>query len=180
MLRADHARKILKIAHTIAACGIIGGLVCYMVILLYAPQDTALRYADIRQTIDTLCRYVLLPSLAIALISGLLSMAVHRPFQDTMWAWIKALLGIGMFEGTLAIVHAKADTAARLSLKIAEATGDTAALNDSLSAAIASEWTTLWAILALSVANVVLGVWRPSFRRRSASPRTGSRINLGP
>jgi hypothetical protein len=78
------------------------------------------------------------------------------------WVWMKALLGISMFEGTLAIVHAKATEAAQLSEKIAN--GEPA--SDALAAAIASEWMTLFAILALSVANYVLGIWRPALAMR--------------
>lgn len=155
-------RRALKFLHTVAAAGILGALACYMIILLYAPQDTPRAYADARATIDAISSYLLLPSLGIALISGLLSMVAHRPFQDMRWVWMKALLGISMFEGTLAIVHAKATEAAQLSEKIAN--GEPA--SDALAAAIASEWMTLYAILALSVANYVLGIWRPALAMR--------------
>ena len=85
-------RKTLKFFHTLASCGLIGALLGYMIILTKAPQDTLNAYADLRQSIALLSNYLLLPSLAIALITGLLSMAVHRPFQDMRWAWVKALL----------------------------------------------------------------------------------------
>lgn len=154
-------RKALKFFHTLASCGLIGVLLGYMIVLTNAPQDTASKYADVRHTISALCNYVLLPSLAVALVTGLLSMAVHRPFQEMRWAWIKALLGLSMFESTLAIIQAKADTAAKLSIKIAA--GE--AQPDALVTALASEWTTLGAIMALSIANIVLGVWRPLLKK---------------
>jgi hypothetical protein len=157
-------RKTLKFFHTLAACGLIGALVGYGVILIFAPQDTPARYADIRFTIDALCDYVLMPSLALALVTGLLSMAVHRPFQEMRWAWIKALLGIGMFEATLGLIQAKADYAAKISAKMVS--GEAAP--DALDVALANEWTALGAIMAISVANIVLGIWRPSFSKRSA------------
>jgi hypothetical protein len=69
-----------------------------------------------------------------------------------------------MFEGTLAVIQSKAGEAARLSEKVAK--GEPA--SDALAAAIASEWTALYAILALSVANYVLGVWRPALVRKEA------------
>jgi hypothetical protein len=154
-------RKALKFLHTLSACGIIGALLAYMALLLKAPQGSPAQYADMRVSIDAICDYLLMPSLGIALISGLLSMAVHKPFQDLMWVWIKALLGISMFEATLAIVNAKAEYAAKLAAEIA-AGADKA---DALAKGLANEWTTLWAILAISIANVVLGVWRPMFKR---------------
>lgn len=155
-------RKALKFLHTFASCGLIGALLGYMIVLITAPQDIARSYAEARQTISALCNYLLLPSLAIALVSGLLSMAVHRPFQEQRWAWVKALLGLGMFESTLGIIQSKANYAATVSAKIV--TGE--ATPDTLTTAIANEWYALGAIMALSIANIVLGVWRPRLAKR--------------
>lgn len=155
-------RKTLKILHTLASCGLIGGLACYMIMLVMAPQETPAAYADLRQSIADISNYVLLPSLAIALVSGLFSMAVHRPFQNKRWAWIKAAMGLLMFKGVLAIIGANADHAATLSRRIAN--GEPA--GELLDVALANEWLTLGVIMALSVANVLLGVWRPRLQRR--------------
>ena len=157
-----HLRKTMKFLHTVASAGMIGGLLAYGVLLVYAPQDTLARYADMRQSIMHVSNYVLLPSLAIALVTGLLSMAVHPPFQEKRWAWMKALLGIGMFEATLGIIGSKADYAAKISAKIASGEAEAALLKS----ALATEWSSLFAIMALSIANVVLGVWRPALARR--------------
>lgn len=154
-------RKTVKILHTISACGLIGGLGCYMVLLVAAPQDTPEAYADLRQSIAVISDYVLLPSLAVALVSGLLSMVVHSPFLDRGWVWIKAALGILMFKGVLTIISAKSDYAARIAGEMA--TGDAAP--EALDSLLALEWGTLWAVMAISVANVVLGVWRPRLVR---------------
>ena len=70
-----HLRKTMKFLHTVASAGMIGGLLAYGVLLVYAPQDTLSRYADMRQSIMYVSNYVLLPSLGIALVTGLLSMA---------------------------------------------------------------------------------------------------------
>ena len=155
-------RKALKFLHTLAACGLAGALAGYMIVLVFAPQASAGQYADMRQTIQALADYVLLPSLVIALVSGLLAIAAHRPFQEMRWVWVKALLGLGMFEATLAIIQSKANTAAGMARKIADGEGSA----DALAAAIASEWTALYAIMTISVANIVLGVWRPRLGRR--------------
>ncbi len=157
-----HLRKTMKFLHTVSSAGLIGGLFAYGVLLVYAPQDTLARYADMRQSIVHVSNYVLVPSLAIALVTGLLSMAVHPPFQEKRWAWIKALLGIGMFEATLGIIGSKADYAAKISLKIASGEAEA----DVLKSALSTEWSSLFAIMALSIANVVLGVWRPVLARR--------------
>lgn len=150
-------RRTLKFLHTLAACGIVGALLGYGMALLYAPQDTPLAYAQMRQTISLLCDYILLPSLAVALVTGLFAMVVHRPFQDTRWAWLKALLGLSLFEATLGIIQSKATTAAAEAVKIAARPAEP----NELAIILASEWWSLVAILALSLAQIALGVWRP-------------------
>ena len=159
-------RQLMKFMHTVSSAGIVGGLAAYALILLYAPQETAQAYAEMRQTISAICNYMIMPALGISLVTGLLAMAVHRPFQELRWVWVKALLGISMFEATLAIIQAKGSDAARISAKIAA--GEP--LQQDLALTIASEWTTLFAILAISLANYVLGVWRPSLAMRWVRP----------
>jgi Predicted integral membrane protein (DUF2269) len=156
-------RKALKFLHTLASCGLVGALLGYMIVLVYAPQDTPRAYADVRHTISLICNYLLLPSMGVALVTGLLAMAAHTPFQAMRWVWVKALLGLSTFEATLGIIGSKADYAAKLSAKIAS--GD--APPDALASGLHTEWTSLAAILALSIANIVLGVWRPRLVRRS-------------
>ncbi|MEQ8966377.1 MAG: DUF2269 family protein [Azospirillaceae bacterium] len=164
-------RQVIKILHTLGACGLIGGLAAYMILLLAAPQDSAAAYADLRASIAVLADYVLLPSLALALVTGLFSMAAHGPFRDKGWAWLKAALGILMFKGTLTIIGAKADYAAGFAARIAEGEAEAAVLAE----ALAYEWHTLITVMALSVANVVLGIWRPRLGRKKTATRAGSR-----
>ena len=64
----------------------------YLVIFAFAPQGTPQALADMRQTISALCNYLLLPSLGLALVSGLLSMVVHKAFMEHRWVWAKAVL----------------------------------------------------------------------------------------
>ncbi|WP_052340876.1 DUF2269 family protein [Salinarimonas rosea] len=154
-------RKLVKILHSVAAGGLLGGLACYAALLALAPQETSQAYADLRVSITVISDWVLLPSLAVALVSGLLSMIVHRPFLDTGWVWIKAGLGILMFKGTLTIVSAKADYAATMAARMAA--GD--APPDALADMVRLEWGTLAVVGAIAVANVVLGIWRPRLVR---------------
>lgn len=150
-------RRLLKFLHTCAACGMIGAVAAYALVLTYAPQDSPQAYADMRATIAALCNTLLLPSMALALISGLLSMVAHKPFLEQRWVWLKALSGISVFEATLGVVGSKAGTAAALSAKIAA--GEPEA--EALARAIAHEWMALGVILALMLLNVALGIWRP-------------------
>jgi hypothetical protein len=162
-------RKILKFLHTLAACGLIGALLGYMILLLAAPQDDAGSYADMRQSVSAICNYLLLPSLAVVLVTGLVSMIVHPPFLERRWVWIKAASGIGMFEGTLAVIGAKAGHATELAMQIAAGQAEQQVLEE----AIAYEWHSLATIMALALANVVLGVWRPPLRKRAQPKQAG-------
>ena len=164
-------RKAVKILHSLAAGGLVGGLACYAILLLAAPQETPAAYADLRRSIAVISDYVLLPSLAVALVSGLVSMIVHKPFLDLGWVWIKALLGILMFKGTLTIVSAKADHAATVAARIAA--GE--APPDALAQLLALEWGTLAVVAAIAVANVVLGIWRPRMLRLGPSAASAER-----
>lgn len=156
-----HMRKFLKFVHTVASCGLLGALLGYFIVLVHAPQDTPRAYADARQIISLLCSYLLVPSLGVALVSGLLAMAAHPPFFDTRWAWLKAILGLSTFEATLAIVQAKAAAATIESAKVAAGGGEPGALAEVL----ANEWLSLGLVTALSLAQIAIGVWRPRLAR---------------
>ncbi|MEM1148695.1 MAG: DUF2269 family protein [Pseudomonadota bacterium] len=153
----QRARKLVKIGHTTASAGLIGGLLAYMVLLSVQAPGTAEGYAQLRGSIKVISDWVIFPSLAIALISGLLSMVVHQPFQDRGWVWIKAALGILMLKGVLTVVHAKSASAAAISADIAAGIADP----DALDQLLRLEWGTLWVVMGISIANIVLGVWRP-------------------
>jgi hypothetical protein len=67
-----------------------------------------------------------------------------------------------MFEATFAIVQSKATTAAVESANVITGEGQPGALEN----ALANEWWSLGAIMALAIAQIVLGVWRPRFAKR--------------
>lgn len=150
-------RKALKLFHTLGACGFVGALLGYAVVLAHGPQGTAQSYAEMRHTINALCTYMLVPSLGLVLVSGLFSMAAHKPFLELRWVWVKAFLGISTFEGTLLVVHGRARQAAEASAEIAAGKADPAVMAE----LVAREWGSLAVILAIAAVNIVLGVWRP-------------------
>lgn len=164
----QRSRKLVKIAHTIASAGLVGGLFAYMVLLTVNVPETAAGYEQLRGSIKGVSDWVIFPSLAIALITGLLSMVVHTPFQDRGWVWIKAALGILMLKGVLTIVSAKAASAAKISSEIAAGI----APPDALDQLLRLEWGTLWGVVAITIANIVLGVWRPRIVRWNSTPKT--------
>lgn len=152
MTRRAWWRRSLKALHEISAIGVGGGFAACLVIGLTASTTSIVEFAAARQAIAAIARYVLMPSLAVVLITGMLSIAATRAFHDAGWAWAKALLGLSVFEATLVTVGASVRQA-----EIATAAGDPGLLASLLH----SERNTLWLLLVLCVANVVLAVWRP-------------------
>lgn len=166
-------RRLLKLVHELGAIGITGALVAHMVLLATASQDSLVEYAAVREGIAAISRYLLVPSLAIVLVSGLFAMAAQPAFFEMRWVWAKALLGLPTFEGTLTLVDSTAQRAARLSAEAAAGEADPALLAELLR----NEWAGLWWILVLVVASTVLGVWRPKLRgKRLRSRRSAAEL----
>jgi uncharacterized membrane protein len=155
----------MKFLHQLGAVGSLGGFAACVVLVALAPRESLVEYAAWRAAIVAVGQWLLVPSLALVLVSGLLAIAIHRPYHDAGWAWVKALLGLVMFEGTLVTISGSARRAAELSALAAAGEGDPAKLAEVLR----TEWGSLWLILALSIANIVLAVWRPKLRRRPAA-----------
>jgi hypothetical protein len=158
-------QRSLKFLHELGAVGVLGSLVACLVLIATAPKQSWVAYSAARQGIAAIARYLLVPSLALVLISGLLAIAANRSYANAAWAWVKALLGISMFEGTLITVGAGARRAAELSAAAAAGHGDAA----ELAAVLHSEWGSLWLLVAVAVINIVLAVWRPRLFRGIAS-----------
>ena len=155
-------RRLLKFLHEMGAIGFMGSLAALLVMARLAPPPSALsRYALMRGAMEETAVWVVFPSLILTLIPGLLAIAVTRPFHEAGWAWIKAATGILIFAGGL---HALApiQDEARLSAEALAGRLDPA----TLAGVSGGEIGTLWLLLAVSTANVVLGVWRPRLIRR--------------
>jgi hypothetical protein len=154
-------RKLLKFLHEVGAMGVMGSFAACIVLLLNAPADSLIGYAAVMQGIASITRWLLVPSLAAVLISGLLAIAATDSYKNAAWAWIKALLGLSTFEGTLLTVGASARRAAELSSMALHGRGD----GVELAQVIHTEWGGLWVLSALAVVNIVLAVWRPRVYR---------------
>ena len=141
-----------KAVHEIASIGFGGGLAACLVINLTANRASAAEFAAARRVFAAIAQYVLIPSMAIVVMSGLIALAATRAYQDAVWAWVKALLGLSVFEATLVIVGSSSKQA-----ELAAAAVDPTVLDTLLR----SERNTLWLLIVLSVANVVLAVWKP-------------------
>jgi hypothetical protein len=157
--------KLLKTLHEIGAIGTMGSFAAAIVLLATAPRHSAVAYAAVLQGIASIAKWLLVPSLSVVLVSGLLAIAANEAYKNAAWAWVKALLGIGTFEGTLLTVAASARHAADLAALAASGQSDAAQFEQVLR----TEWGGLCILATLAMANIVLAVWRPRLYRRAAT-----------
>jgi hypothetical protein len=137
-------------------------MACLLVMLGMTPPPSSLsQYALMRAAMGSVATWVFLPSLALTLVAGLLSIAVNRAFHNAGWAWMKLATGILVFEWGFAAIQGPMQQEAELSARLLADGSDTAALAASLGA----EQNSLWVLLAVATANVVLGIWRPRLTR---------------
>lgn len=161
-------KRLTKFLHTLSAIGLSGGIAAYIILLSTAPEPQSLEaYAAVRHGIERIASWMLLPSLVIVICSGLLSLAVHRPFMNARWAWVKAAFGLTMFEGTLRGIQGPAEHGAAVTARALAGEIEV----DRVAALMTDEWNTLWFLLCLAAVNVVLAIWRPRLRaaRRAES-----------
>ncbi len=156
-------RRLLKFLHTIGAVGLMGASATMIVLLESAPAPAVslAGYASIREALGAIARWIFLPSMTLTLIAGLLAIAANRRLHNAGWAWVKAATGILVFEAGFVGVQGPMVQEAARSLSALAGQLEPAALAGSL----AAERNTLWLMLAVSAANVALGVWRPRLTR---------------
>ena len=157
-------RQLVNFAHTIGGMGMLGAFAALLVTHATMPDLNAeLRlYAQQRDVMDGIARWILLPSMGITLLSGLASMALVRAYQSAGWAWIKLGSAILMFEGTRLGIQGPIQREAILAQAALEATTESIELGSRLQA----EYASLWVIGFVAMANVALGIFRPTFGGR--------------
>lgn len=141
-----------KAVHDIASIGFGGGLAACLVINLTANRASSAEIAAARQVFAAIAQYLLIPSMAVVVVSGLIAMMATRGYQDAGWTWVKAVLGISVFVATVRVVGGGSKQA-----ELAAAATDAGLLD----AMLRSERNMLWLLIALCVVNVVFAVWRP-------------------
>ena len=149
-----------KALHEIGGIAFGGALLACLVINLAADRAAAAEFAAARQLFAAIARYVLIPSMGLVVVSGLFALAATRGYMGARWAWVKALLGLGLFEATLLVVGS---STRHDELAGAIAAGNAAVVESLLRA---ERWTLLL-LLAIGVVNVLLAVFRPRLGARS-------------
>jgi hypothetical protein len=151
-------RHLLKFLHTIGAIGLMGAMASLLAIVGLAPAPLSpAAAAAVIGAMAQIATWVFLPSLALTLIAGLLAIGVNPAYYDAGWAWVKAATGILMFEGGFAYVVGPIQAAAKTSADALAGHLDPAAI----ARLPIAERNTLWILLAITAANVALGIWRP-------------------
>jgi len=152
-------RRLLKFLHSAAAAALMGAAAAMVIVLMFTPAsiDDA-GYATVVLGMSKLAAWIIGPTMVLTVITGLLAMAVHPPFQDAGWVWAKAATGILVLQAGLHIIGPLQEEAARAAngLAISADAANTARL-------FKAEINTAWVLLGVSVANIALGVWRPRF-----------------
>jgi len=164
LFKVGMLKRVLKFLHEIGAVGLMGALAACLILTWAAPTRSVDAYVIVRQNVAAIMNWLLMPSLVAVLLSGLLAIAANSAFHNAGWAWAKALLGIAMFEGSFLTIGASTRRAAELSAAVASGHAD--AIQPDM---VQGEWGTLWLLLALSIANIGLAVWRPRFTRSALS-----------
>jgi Predicted integral membrane protein (DUF2269) len=154
-------RRLIKVLHEIGAIGVTGTFATCLVMAMKKPEASLLAYAAVREEIALITQWLMMPSLALVIVSGFIAMLLQPAYYDAGWAWVKAALGLSLFEGTLVTVGNAAHRAAQLSALAATEHTSTAELLE----AVHAERMTLWMLLAVCCLNIVLAVWRPRFIR---------------
>jgi hypothetical protein len=140
----------------------MGAMACLLVLLGFTPEPASLsEYALMRTAMAGIATWIFLPSLGLTLFAGLLAMGINSVYQNAGWAWAKLVSGILVFEWGFAAIQGPMQQEAELSSRALAHEVDPATLGTSLGA----EWNSLWVMLAVAAANVILGVWRPRLTR---------------
>jgi len=162
-----HQRHSLKFLHSMGAIGLMGSMACLVVLAgLTPPPGDLAGYALMRGAMGEIAQWVFMPSLGLTLVAGLLAPGLNRAFHNAGWAWVKLATGVLMFAGGLVDIQGQMVEEAQRSADALAGRLDPAALTG----AAPGETNLLWILLAVSTANVVLGIWRPRLIRRSAAP----------
>ncbi len=152
-------RRLVKFLHTLAAAALTGAVGALAVVAILAPASIGTAgYVATMSDMAKIAAWIVGPSMVLTVVTGLLAIAATPAFQDAGWVWAKAATGVLILEGGLHVLGPIQDEAARSAAALAASPDPTGAAR-----LMTAEVNTLWVLLAVSVANIALGIWRPRF-----------------
>lgn len=155
-------RRLMKFLHTMGAIGLMGAMACLVVLLGFVPAPKSLSdYALMTAAMSGVVTWVFFPSLGLTLVAGLLAIALNRAFHNAGWAWAKLATGVLVFEGGFTSIVGPLQEEAELAARALAGDLDPATLAPSFG----SVRNVIWVLLAVTTANVLLGIWRPRLTR---------------
>jgi len=162
MLWRGFMRALLKFLHTLGAIGMMGSCACLLVLMRNPPEPRSLaNYAEMRGEMAAIVTWVFFPALIATLAAGLLAIAVNRSFQNAGWVWAKLATGILLAEAGMAYLVGPIQEEAKRSASALAGQLDPALITGSYG----SERGTIWLVLVVATANVVLAIWRQRLTR---------------
>jgi hypothetical protein len=135
----------------------MGGLAALAVVIILTPASMSTADSiPLWEAMAKIAAWIIGPSMLLTVVAGLLAIAATPGFQDAGWVWAKAATGILILQGCLHVLGP-------IQAASQHAAGALAASPDPTGVArlLKAEGGTLWLLLAVSVANIALGVWRP-------------------
>jgi hypothetical protein len=170
-------RRLLKFFHEIGAIGLMGAMASLLILIGVAPPPAARdQYALVCDAMGRIATWILFPSLALTLVTGLAAIGITPAWHNAGWAWVKAGTGVLVFAGGLHAVAPIQQEAQQSALALAGKL-DPAALDPG---SLGSDQGTMWALLVVSTANVVLAIWRPRLTRMRASQAETEKVRPAP
>lgn len=135
----------------------MGGLAALAVVVTLQPAALdAGGHAPLMDAMAKIVAWIIGPSMVLTVIAGLLAIAATPGFHDAGWVWAKAATGILILEGGLHVLGPIQEQAKRGAGALAGGASPAG-----VALLVTAERNTLWLLLAVSVANIALGVWRP-------------------
>lgn len=150
-------KPLLKLLHLVAAIGFVGALAVMLLLSLTADDSTASAFATVRRAVLTVAQTIGLPSLVLLLLTGMLLTTQQPVLLEARWLWAKALIGVLVGGISLLVVQPAVMRAAALAQMVVEGTLSLRPLE----AALGAERIGATVNLLLSLAAIVLAVWRP-------------------
>lgn len=155
--------RLLKLLHELGSIGTLGA-VAVCLLLLWTHRSGPEQIYTVSGHVFAVIHYILVPSFVVVLLSGLLALVATPAYMNAGWAWVKALLGLSVFEASLALSGSSREAA---DLSVQGAAGHDVVTQ--LAHAVRTETGVLWVLFVIGVINIFMGIWHPRFSRSQES-----------